>query len=140
MKLGLISALLLIFMIFSCRESEKTVVSTDGVNFSEAEHTSKNSLDWAGIYETVLPCADCEGIKSKLTLESDDSFLFEEEYLGKDTTIFVTKGTYEWEDNGNYITYFKYGHKERLKVEEGRLVLKFEEGIRSSDLIIYYKK
>lgn len=140
MKLGLIATLLLSLMIFSCRESEKTVVSTDGVNFSEEAHTSKNSLDWAGTYETVLPCADCEGIKSKLTLESDDSFLFEEEYLGKDTTIFVTKGTYEWEDNGNYITYFKYGHKERLKVEEGRLVMNFKEDIRPANPVIYYKK
>ena len=24
-------------------------------------HSSQNALDWAGVYEGVLPCADCPG-------------------------------------------------------------------------------
>ena len=36
-------------------------------------HNSRNSLDWAGIYEGVLPCADCPGIQTRLTLSRDES-------------------------------------------------------------------
>src|SRR5262249_20486174 len=37
-------------------------------------HNSRNSLDWAGTYEGVLPCADCLGTKTRLTLNHDDSY------------------------------------------------------------------
>ena len=37
-------------------------------------HNSRNSLDWVGIYEGVLPCADCPGIKTRLTLNYDGSY------------------------------------------------------------------
>ncbi len=37
-------------------------------------HTSQNSLDWAGVYEGVLPCADCPGIQTRLTLSRDETY------------------------------------------------------------------
>ena len=37
-------------------------------------HNSRNSLDWAGTYEGVLPCADCPGTKTRLTLNQDGSY------------------------------------------------------------------
>jgi uncharacterized lipoprotein NlpE involved in copper resistance len=38
-------------------------------------HNSRISLDWAGTYEGVLPCADCPGTKTRLTLNQDGSYL-----------------------------------------------------------------
>jgi uncharacterized lipoprotein NlpE involved in copper resistance len=37
-------------------------------------HNSRSSLDWAGTYEGVLPCADCPGTKIRLTLNGDGSY------------------------------------------------------------------
>lgn len=37
----------------------------------------------AGTYEGILPCADCEGIKTSLTLDAGGSYTVEREYLGK---------------------------------------------------------
>jgi uncharacterized lipoprotein NlpE involved in copper resistance len=37
-------------------------------------HNSRNSLDWAGTYEGVLPYADCPGTKTRLTLNYDGSY------------------------------------------------------------------
>jgi uncharacterized lipoprotein NlpE involved in copper resistance len=37
-------------------------------------HNSRNALDWAGTYEGVLPCADCPGTKTRLTLNYDGSY------------------------------------------------------------------
>ncbi|MGE8538124.1 MAG: copper resistance protein NlpE [Acinetobacter sp.] len=44
---------------------------------------AETSLDWAGEYEGVFPCADCEGIKVELQLHSDKTYELNEEYLGK---------------------------------------------------------
>lgn len=44
-------------------------------------HTAQNSLDWAGVYEGLLPCADCEGIQTKLTLDYDGEYTLDQYYL-----------------------------------------------------------
>lgn len=38
-------------------------------------HTSETSLDWAGVYEGTLPCADCEGIHTLIELHEDKSYV-----------------------------------------------------------------
>jgi len=40
----------------------------------DAQHTSANSLDWAGVYRGVLPCADCPGIETTLRLATDSTY------------------------------------------------------------------
>ena len=44
-------------------------------------HNAQNSLDWAGTYEGTLPCADCPGIKTTITLKDDNTYTISEEYL-----------------------------------------------------------
>ena len=56
-----------------------------------------------GVYEGVLPCADCEGIKTELTLFQDvanaenNSYILKETYLGVNTgdTTFISKGKWD---------------------------------------------
>lgn len=56
-----------------------------------------------GTYEGTLPCADCEGIQTTLTLDADKSFKLEEAYLGEDDSPFVTEGAWAV-DNAGKIT------------------------------------
>jgi copper homeostasis protein (lipoprotein) len=56
------------------------------------------SIDWAGIYQGILPCADCEGIKTQIVLNKDLSYVLETQYLGKDEKIFQAKGTFKWNE------------------------------------------
>ena len=49
---------------------------------SEAQHNSRNSLDWDGIYSGILPCADCEGIKTDIQLHKDGTYRMARKYLG----------------------------------------------------------
>ena len=37
-------------------------------------HTARNALDWPGSYEGTLPCADCPGIRTRLTLMKDGRY------------------------------------------------------------------
>jgi hypothetical protein len=42
-----------------------------------AGDTSRTSLDWPGTYTGVLPCADCEGIETTITLSVDLTYAHE---------------------------------------------------------------
>lgn len=64
---------------------------------------SANSLDWAGKYQGVMPCADCEGIATSLTLNPDLSYQLTTTYLGKDATAFKQQGQFEWDAKGAVI-------------------------------------
>ena len=69
-------------------------------------HTAENSLDWAGSYEGVFPCADCEGIRTKVTLQADKRYILEEEYLTNRPGIkqFTHSGHFEFQsDNTSLI-------------------------------------
>lgn len=45
------------------------------------------------IYEGIIPCADCEGIKLTLKITRDyQSYELTEEYLGKSNKPFISKG------------------------------------------------
>jgi copper homeostasis protein (lipoprotein) len=66
-------------------------------------HTAANALDWAGTYEGVIPCADCEGIKTVVTLHIDLTYAFSAAYLGKPGKPFETTGTFSWNEAGNTV-------------------------------------
>jgi uncharacterized lipoprotein NlpE involved in copper resistance len=65
--------------------------------------TSATSLDWSGTYQGVLPCADCQGIETSLTLNKDMSYLMTRKYLGKDEQVFEQKGTFTWNSEQNTV-------------------------------------
>ncbi|SHF04355.1 Heat shock protein HslJ [Mariniphaga anaerophila] len=66
--------------------------------------TSRNSLDWAGTYAGFLPCADCEGIQTEITLSEDLTYTMALKYTDKDETVFQSSGKFEWDKNGSKIT------------------------------------
>lgn len=63
-------------------------------------HTSQNALDWHGTYEGVLPCADCEGMQTTLTLRPDHTYRLEVVYLGKESEPFTYEGNFAWTSDG----------------------------------------
>lgn len=89
----------------------------------EDHHTAQNSLDWQGTYSGVLPCADCSGIETGLTLNADNTYVLTTSYLGKqDSGANTLEGKFEW--NGNFINLLGIKEGERpttYKVEENRI-------------------
>lgn len=73
------------------RKSATEHAATDG-------HTPENSLDWAGTYKGMLPCADCEGIETEITLKADKTYSISRRYLGKKTDPFTAAGNFAWKD------------------------------------------
>ena len=93
-------------------------------------HTSRNALDWAGVYEGVLPCADCPGIQTRLTLGSDGTFERQTRYLDRETTPRSERGRFSWHASGNAITLDANGDGQQYAVGEGRLIQLNRDGTR----------
>lgn len=103
-------------------------------------HNSRNSLDYAGIYEGVTPCADCEGIKVVITLDDRGNYTKEMTYLGKGpNNVFTSQGKYEWDTSGSNITLKGESGMNIYKVGENRLFMLDQEGkIITGDLADKY--
>ena len=96
-------------------------------------HTSQNSLDWAGIYEGVLPCADCPGIRTTLTLINDNTFERIGQYPGRQDAGQTVRGRFTWQSSGNPITLDEHGGGQQYSVGEGRLSLLNPSGGREGE-------
>jgi copper homeostasis protein (lipoprotein) len=92
---------------------------------------SATSLDWSGTYTGNLPCADCEGIATKVTLTADSHYKLESRYIGKDERSFVEEGLFTWNSEGSAITLSgTMREPSRYLVGENMLVLLDKEGKR----------
>ncbi len=83
---------------------------------------SQNSLDWIGTYIGTLPCTDCEGIKTIITLNKDNSYTLSETYLGKNNKPYTTKGTFSWNKEGTKISLTDGTQKQQYQVGENKLI------------------
>lgn len=66
--------------------------------------SARDSLEWAGRYEGVLPCASCEGIQTVILLGDDNTYQIVENYIGEKDGEFVEEGKFSWGQDGNTIT------------------------------------
>jgi uncharacterized lipoprotein NlpE involved in copper resistance len=73
---------------------------------------SKSKL--SGTYEGTLPCADCPGLKTLITFNSDGTFHMEETYLERDNSPTITNG--KWVLDGNIITLTAVDNKFEYKL------------------------
>jgi len=69
-----------LFLTVSCKAPEKKL----GLNSSEAE----------GLYQGVLPCADCEGIETSLEILKGNAYLLKQKYLGSSDSVYESSGEY----------------------------------------------
>lgn len=118
----------LIFLFTGCKQ-EKSQEKLPVID----SHTSQTSVDWAGTYNGMLPCADCSGIKTMLQLENSNEFILRETYKGKSAKIFEEKGTFEWDETGSVISLFIDGEESNFhqyKVGENKLFRLDSEGNR----------
>ena len=75
-----------------------TVVLADTISNVDDAHNASNSLDYWGTYKGILPCADCEGIETILTIDSSKKYILKTRYLGKKTAANSPdyKGEWAW--------------------------------------------
>ncbi len=112
-------------MAMACQSGRITTQQENQVTTGD---NSRTSVDWAGTYHGQLPCADCEGIATSLTLRDDGSYTLRMQYAGKDDSIFRETGRFTWNNAGSRITLGK--DQRQYLVGESQLFHLDEEGQR----------
>lgn len=128
-RLGsLLTGILLALALAGCATNPGAATGGTAVPATPAD-TSRTSLDWAGTYYGVLPCADCAGIATTVTLDPDDTFRSRLHYLGKGGAAFDTHGRFTWDAAGSSIT-LDGNDPARYLVGENRLIRLAQDGSR----------
>ncbi len=105
-------------------ESTEMIMPVTGDN-------SQNALDWDGVYQGTIPCADCEGIETVLVLNRDLSYIHKTKYLGKSDSIYESAGSFKWNESGSDITLTSNDNiRVQFKVGENQLFMLDQEGQR----------
>ena len=104
-----ITLLVILFLVAACgsetpEEPQATVAKTQEDTLVDAAHNSRNALDWPGTYTGMVPCADCDGIQTSITLRADGTFERERLYLGKPGAPMSDSGQFAWNDAGSIVT------------------------------------
>lgn len=128
------------------------VVALAGCKGSASKNTAKEKAvetptevatkanDFCGTYEGTLPCADCEGIKTILTVNADSTYYLKSEYLGVKDGVRETNGVYHL-INGDLLELIRpsSGEKTYYKILENSVMLSDEKGtINQGELAEFY--
>lgn len=145
MKKNVILFAMLAIGLVSCKNKEKNQENwvVEDNQFSTEfmdEHTAQNSLDWMGEYEGILPCADCEGIKTTIVLNQDGTFISKEQYI-KDPALEVeSKGDFSWDATGFIVTLESDNFERSFKVVERAIIHLDNDGNEiTGELAEYYR-
>jgi uncharacterized lipoprotein NlpE involved in copper resistance len=99
-------------------------VETDTVpKDTVAGDTSKDQPAWVGNYSGSLPCGDCKGILTRITLNADKTYMLSSQYIGKEGKPNVYKGTYNLDDK-NIVTLDAEGDHLKFLIMEGDNMIK----------------
>lgn len=128
-KLFFFAIVLTAFQFQACNSNttKNEASSSNDSTYVDTTHNSQNAIDWAGVYDGVLPCADCAGIKTSIKLNDDNTFSYTAEYLDKNTTVQDT-GKFMWHDNGSVVHLMGKDLNAKYKVGENQIIQLDESG------------
>ena len=61
-------------------------------------------MNWEGTYFGVVPCSDCPGIETRITLNEDETYQISWKYQGMYDKIYQNSGSFQWDTTGGIIT------------------------------------
>lgn len=135
--LRVLLAVSLIVTMTSCKNNKQKQATSE----VKTENIDSTKTNYYGTYEGVLPCADCEGIKTTLTVNEDTTYELRSEYLGKkDDNVFEECGVYNIlnEDIIELITPSS-GVKTYYKILENAIALSDSDGnLNDGELAEHY--
>lgn len=139
MKVNLLLCISLVIALNSCSGVKKNdkVESAKSATTTEVSTKTEN---YYGTYEGVLPCADCEGIKTTLKINPDKTYNLESVYLNKKDGDFDECGTYDVL-NGNVIELItpSSNYKTYYRILDNSVMLSDKEGtINNGPLAEHY--
>lgn len=111
----------LVIMMAGCKTTSRQMKSKEQAESPVATaDNSQTSLDWEGVYSGILPCADCTGVQTVISLKKDLTFHISSKYIDKSEGAFEKNGKFAWSQDGSRI--------ELLGVREGSMPIHYLVG------------
>ncbi|PID95307.1 MAG: copper resistance protein NlpE [Bacteroidetes bacterium] len=132
-----------VFFMASCHQTttkkEQKAASTTHLSSSE-ENPLEDTPQWIGTYKGVLPCADCEGIETTITLHKNLTFEKKQTYLKNgDDLIVETSGKFRWNKGQKLILLKEEKETFQYRLGENQLTFLNSEGEAvTGELAPYY--
>lgn len=114
MKLLQLLCLILAVSLTGCKDGEKA---------KDVQNTAaEKPTEWMGTYTGTLPCrADCEGLKTEITVNADSTYTLSSQAMGQENEPRVFNGKYHLQSSTGIITLDAEGDHLKFKIEDGRL-------------------
>ena len=90
---------------------------------SDSPSAANQTAKYDAQYQGTLPCADCDGIVTTLTLNPDGTFFMESEYLANKPVKFTQKGKYTEVEEGVVELTLDNNDKVYYQIEEGEAIM-----------------
>lgn len=124
-----LTALLFGLLLLACNGPKNTAGQDDALQAVSLGDNSQTSVDWAGVYQGLLPCADCPGISTVVILNQDRTYELRTQYLERGDSIYTESGAFEWNAEGSRITLTDSDNR-RFQVGENQIFHLDMEGNR----------
>lgn len=131
----------LVISLGACQSQQTTNGNSAGDTSAAVLHVGDNSqvsLDWAGSYHGVLPCADCPGISTALSIQENGSYELMTRYIDRGDSIYMEKGTFTWDPTGSHITLSESDGRKFLVGENQLFALDMEGNRIQGELAEHY--
>jgi heat shock protein HslJ len=102
---------------FYCKSSSKSAEA----RIRQKSNTAQYAQFWGGSYLGFLPCADCDGILTTITLDNNMNYRLKLKYLGKPGSAYISRGKFSWTGGGNVIVLDTAGYGLQFAVAQGML-------------------
>ncbi|WP_159022283.1 copper resistance protein NlpE N-terminal domain-containing protein [Formosa sp. L2A11] len=106
--------LIMAIVVASCKTNKDAALNADN---------SMSNLDWNATYVGIIPCADCEGIKTVIELNDDLTFTKKTQYLGESMDVITENGAFSWDKTGSNVILKTKNQIQTYFVEETSIAL-----------------
>lgn len=96
MKKIFFTALILTFVLTACQSTDPQP--------NKDMHTTQLSVDWHGTYYGEIPSASGSGIIVRITLNPDETYELQYQYIERPENLYTATGTFTWHSDGASIT------------------------------------
>jgi uncharacterized lipoprotein NlpE involved in copper resistance len=97
---GFTGLFLLVLLALACGNNPDQIAKdSEEIPKVDSVQNDLSETDWSGTYTGKLPCADCDGIETILTILLDSTYTLNSRYLGMgDGQTYTTQGKFTWRD------------------------------------------
>lgn len=127
-------------LLISCKIQTESTTTYPTPNLDSA-YASQNKFDWTGDYEGLLPCANCIGIKTEITLNANQTYTLKETYLDHSSKVYNSKGYFYFDTTQpDIITFDKAANERKFFVGDNYIESRNLDGSEITSILkVHYK-